>query len=285
MTKIEHMKLENKLLHRVRVVLAGCALGCSPLAGAVNVANVSIVNFAFSPATVNISVNDSVKWTWAGAPHSTTSDTGLWDSGIFGTGATFTRVFTSAGSFPYHCTVHPFMQGAINVQAANVPPQITISSPANGSVVAAPATIDLSATATDSDGTVTNVQFLQGTALLRNVANPPYSATARDLAAGDYLFSAVASDNGGVEATNTITIHVVTPVPIFLSKPQRPSRGSFQFSYSVNPGLRYVVRRSADLIHWIPLVTNTATTSTAMFLDQNATGSVAFYQVGRLPNP
>jgi plastocyanin len=77
--------------------------------------NVNIVNFAFSPSSVNISVNDSVTWTWVGSPHTTTSDTGLWDSGVFGTGHTFSRTFTSAGSFPFFCTVHPFMTGTISV--------------------------------------------------------------------------------------------------------------------------------------------------------------------------
>jgi len=63
--------------------VASCAFGCLPLNLNAATANVSIVNFAFSPSSVNINVSDSVKWTWAGSPHSTTSDTGLWESGSF----------------------------------------------------------------------------------------------------------------------------------------------------------------------------------------------------------
>jgi plastocyanin len=137
--------------------LASCAFGCLPLALSATTANVSIVNFAFSPPSVNINVNDSVKWTWAGSPHSTSSDTGLWESGVRGTGAIFTHTFTSAGSFPFHCSVHPFMTGTITVQSADVPPTVMIANPTNGSVFAAPATLALTATASDSDGSITNV--------------------------------------------------------------------------------------------------------------------------------
>ncbi len=38
--------------------------------------------------------------------HSTTSNTGVWDSGIHGEDFTFDHQFNSAGSFPYHCVVH-----------------------------------------------------------------------------------------------------------------------------------------------------------------------------------
>src|SRR6266436_9567023 len=149
--------------------LASCAFGCLPLALRATTANVSIVNFAFSPPSVNINVNDSVKWTWAGSPHSTTSDTGLWESGVQGTGATFTHTFASAGSFPFHCSVHPFMTGTISVQSVDVPPIVTISNPTNGSVFAAPASFTLAATASDTDGSVTNVQFFQGSVSLGNL--------------------------------------------------------------------------------------------------------------------
>src|SRR5712675_2289503 len=139
------LRLANQLLHLISY--SGWGLVCLPLALSAATANVSIVNFAFSPTSVNINVNDSVKWTWAGSPHSTTSDTGLWESGVLGTGATFTHTFTSAGSFPFHCSVHPFMTGTISVQSANVPPTIGITNPTNDSVSAAPVTFTLTATA------------------------------------------------------------------------------------------------------------------------------------------
>ena len=266
--------------------LAACAFASSRPVLASSVANVSIGDFFFSPSAVTINVNDQVKWTWIGSVgHTTTSNTGLWDSGVRGNGATFVSTFTTAGSFPYHCTVHPFMMGTITVQAANVPPTIAITNPPNGSVLASPATFTLGANASDTDGSVTNVLFLQGMTSLGNVQNSPYLAAVHNLAAGDYTFSAVASDNGGAKATNEIIIHVVTPTPITLGKPQRLSPTSFEFSYSATAGLRYIVQRSSDLTHWTALTTNDATSGSEIFLDQSATGNPGFYRVGLLPNP
>jgi plastocyanin len=265
--------------------LASCGFGWLPLTVTAVTANISIVNFAFSPTSANINVNDSVKWTWVGSPHTTTSNTGLWDSGVQGTGATFTHTFASAGSFSFHCSVHPFMTGTISVQSANVPPTVAISNPTNGSVFAAPATLTLAATASDTDGSVTNVQFLQGAASLANVANSPYSVPVLDLGAGDYALSAVATDNNGSKATNSVTIHVVTPVEIVMGSPNRVSPSIFHFHYSANPGLRYAVERSADLQNWTPISTNTATGDPTPFSDYAATGSLNFYRVQLLPNP
>ncbi|SRR6266404_496110 len=273
------------LFHFALYGVASCAFGCLPLTLSAATANVSIVNFAFSPSGVNSNVSDSVKWTWAGSPHSTTSDTGLWESGVQGTGATFTHTFTSAGCFPFHCSVHPFMTGTINVQSLNVPPTVMISNPTNGSVFAAPATLALTATASDSDGRVTNVQFFQGTTSLGNVANNPYSVAVHDLAAGNYTFSAVAADNAGTRVTNSVMMRVVSPLPTTLSAAQRLSPTIFQFSYSATVGLSYIVQRSSNLSHWTVLGTNTAESTSEVFLDQNASGNAGSYRVGHLPNP
>jgi plastocyanin len=128
--------------------LLGSALGVS---GAV-VTNLNIVDFAFNPSSVTIQVDDQVKWTWTGgAPHSTTSDSSLWDSGIHSAGFTFTQTFSSAGTFPFHCSVHPFMTGSIVVQggtAGNVAPAI-VTQPQSQTVAAGQdVTFTVSATGT-----------------------------------------------------------------------------------------------------------------------------------------
>ncbi len=276
----------GRLFQWVSARLATCVLILSSPVLASNIANVNIGDFFFSPSAVTINVNDQVKWTWIGSiGHTTTSDTGLWDSGINGNGATFVNTFTGAGRFPYHCTVHPFMMAAITVQAPNVPPSIAITDPPNGSVFASPATFSISAKASDTDASVTNVLFLQGTTSLGNAQNGPYLVTVHNLTAGDYTFSAVASDNGGLHATNAISVHVVTPAPIALSALQRLSLTSFQFSYSAVSGLRYVVKRSGDLTHWTALTTNVAKSGSEIFMDQSASENPGFYRVGQLPNP
>jgi hypothetical protein len=151
--------------------------------------------------------------------------------------------------------------------------------------LSAPATLTLRVSASDSDGSVTNVQFLQGTTLLTNRASAPYTVTVSNLVTSNYTFSAIAADNRNGKATNSISVSVVTPVAVMLSAPQRPSAGSFQFNYSANTGLRYVIERSSNLAVWTSIDTNVAASSLESWLDTNAIASPGFYRVGRLPNP
>ena len=274
----------KRLFHYALCGLAIAVLSWSQPAFGVG-ASINIINFAFTPNNVNIGVGDSVTWNWVGSPHTTTSDTGLWDSGVFGTGHTFSQQFTSAGSFPFHCVVHPFMTGTVVVQAAKVPPTVAFATPTNGSVFAAPASFPVTVTASDTGGSLTNVQFFQGSTLLGNAISSPYSVSVRNLVAGTYRFSAVAMDNVGSSGTNQVTLSVVVPAPIGLSAAQRLSATQFRFSYSATIGLSYVVQRSLDLTQWAALSTNSATTSLVVFTDQNASGNLWFYRVGLSPNP
>jgi FtsP/CotA-like multicopper oxidase with cupredoxin domain/plastocyanin len=67
---------------------------------------VHIVDFQFNPDPATINAGDSIKWQWDADNHSTTSDTAIWDSGVFNTGHTFTHAFPAPGNFPYHCSIH-----------------------------------------------------------------------------------------------------------------------------------------------------------------------------------
>jgi plastocyanin len=79
---------------------------------------VSIVDFAFNPASATVAVGSQVVWTNTGqAPHTSTSQAGGWDSGRLSPGQTFTLTASRAGSFAYICTVHPSMTGTLVVQA------------------------------------------------------------------------------------------------------------------------------------------------------------------------
>ena len=258
--------------------------GLLPSARAVTT-NVTVESFDFVPDTVSIKVNDTVKWVWTGNSHSTTSNDGLWNSGVHSTGFSFTNRFTSAGDFPYFCSVHTFMVGSVSVRPTNSPPSIALTNPPTSSIFSAPATLQLSATASDSDGTITNVQFFQGTTSLGSKTVSPYSLWASNLAAGGYVFSAVASDNTGLKATNGVSISVVTPNPIVLSNPQKQSGSQFSFNYTATPGLRYVIERSGTPSSFTSLKTNTASGSSVTFTDNAPVLNNNFYRVGRLPNP
>lgn len=247
----------------------------------------------FTPAITNISVGDQVTWTWSGNVHSSTStNAGLWDSGVHNVPFTFSHTFPSSGVFFYYCTIHgnsagAGMAGRVVVAAPNTPPTVSITNPAANAVFAAPANVTIQATATDSDGTITNVQFVVGTTVLTNDNAAPFAAITNNLAAGTYTLSAIASDDTGARTTNALSISVVAPVTTALTAPVRVPPTNFQFSYSANTGLRYVVQRSTNLLstNWASLITNTASSSAVIFVDTNATGNPGFYRVGRLPNP
>jgi len=246
---------------------------------------VSSGDYFFSPASVTINVGDSV--TWTGLPaggHTTTSTTSLWNSSA----NNFTFTFTNAGTNSYYCIPHQSlgMVGTVIVKAANVPPTVTITNPASGNVFSAPASVTIQAAVSDSDSTVTNVQFLVGATVLTNNTTAPFFAVSNNLAAGNYTLSAIATDGFGEKATNSVTISVVTPLPLAISTPQSSFAG-FQFNYPANVGLSYVIQRTTNLAagNWIPVVTNVAASNPVVFADIHATNNQNFYRVGRLPNP
>lgn len=79
--------------------------------------SVNIVNFAFTPGTLNISVGTTVTWTNSDSvTHHIASDTGVFDSGDMSQNATYSFTFNNAGTFPYHCAIHTYMKGTIIVK-------------------------------------------------------------------------------------------------------------------------------------------------------------------------
>jgi plastocyanin len=76
---------------------------------------VAIDKFAFSPATLKAKVGQQVTWTnKQGVAHTVTANGGAFNHPM-PSGATFSFTFTKAGTFAYHCTIHPSMHGTIVV--------------------------------------------------------------------------------------------------------------------------------------------------------------------------
>jgi plastocyanin len=295
-----------KTFSRRAGVVVGAMIFASALPGFAATTSVLVgpsLTDTFSPNIVNINVGDQIIWTWQATFHSTTSGTlsgtpptatpnpnGIWDSGVVTSlPHSFTNSFPSAGNFPFFCSIHYNfgMTGQVNVAAVALPPTVSITNPVNNATFSAPASFTLAATAASSGGSVTNVQFFQGATSLGNATTSPYSVLVNSLAAADYTFSAVASDNSGLTATNAVTIHVVTPVAIVLSAPQFLPPADFRFNYTANSGLTYVIQRSSSLSSgsWTTLSTNVAGGSPVLFDDPAASGNPGFYRVGRMPNP
>jgi plastocyanin len=79
---------------------------------------VTIENLQFQPATVTVEVGDTVTWSnQDGVPHTATADDDSFDTGNIAGGSSASQTFATAGSFPYHCEVHPTMTGTVVVQA------------------------------------------------------------------------------------------------------------------------------------------------------------------------
>jgi hypothetical protein len=86
---------------------------------------------------------------------------------------------------------------------ANAPPKVAITSPADGASFAAGSNGPVTADATDSDGTVTRVDFHAGSTLIGNDTSAPYELAWMNPAAGTYTLTARAVDNLGASTTST----------------------------------------------------------------------------------
>jgi regulation of enolase protein 1 (concanavalin A-like superfamily) len=92
----------------------------------------------------------------------------------------------------------------------DIPPSVTLTSPANGSTFTAPATITLTASASDSDGTIARVDFFSGNTLLGSDTTAPYTFSWTNVPAGSYSLTAVATDNGNATGTSAAVSVTVT---------------------------------------------------------------------------
>jgi plastocyanin len=78
---------------------------------------VRIAGFAFAPKAVAAKAGRRVRWEHqdAGVTHTVTADRGEFRSGELHRGDQFSHVFPTAGSFAYHCAIHPDMRGTVRV--------------------------------------------------------------------------------------------------------------------------------------------------------------------------
>ena len=100
---------------------------------------------------------------------------------------------------------------AVTVTAAtggNVAPTVTLATPTVSGT--APATVSLSATAADTDGTITKVEFYNGSTLLGSDTSSPYAYSWTSVAAGTYTVTAKATDNSGAVTTSSSKSVTVT---------------------------------------------------------------------------
>ena len=98
---------------------------------------------------------------------------------------------------------------SVIVTAPNTAPVVSITSPVTGATFVAPASMNVSAVATDSDGSVTSVEFFANGTSLGSDAAAPFTVAWGGVGAGTYVLTAIATDNTGATATSaSVTITV-----------------------------------------------------------------------------
>lgn len=96
----------------------------------------------------------------------------------------------------------------------NLPPTVSIASPTSSDRFTAPANINITANASDADGTIARVEYYNGTSLLGTDSSAPYTLAWNNVAAGSYQISVKAFDNLGASSTSSMTLVVNPPATV-----------------------------------------------------------------------
>jgi hypothetical protein len=137
---------------------------------------------------------------------------------------TFTDSALASGSYVYTARAYDSNDGITTSPPislrVNALPSVAITSPASGVVLPAPGSVSLSASATDTDGTIAKVEFYRGTTLIATVATAPFAFTNTALPAATYTFTAKSYDNnGGVTASAPVSVKVNAAPSVALTAP------------------------------------------------------------------
>lgn len=117
---------------------------------------------------------------------------------------------------------------------SNAMPTVNITAPASNASFVSGSNITVSATATDSDGTISKVEFYQGATKLGEDITAPYSYVWSNVATGDYALTVKAFDNGNAVNTSSITsIRVLNNTPPTASITSPSNNASFITSSNI----------------------------------------------------
>ena len=93
---------------------SGCQKNSEQILAGKNI--VIIQNFAFNPSEINVSVGEKITWINKDSyEHTVSLDDGLYNMGIK-PGESISTMFDTAGTYTYHCSIHPSMKGKITVK-------------------------------------------------------------------------------------------------------------------------------------------------------------------------
>lgn len=161
------------------------------------------------------------------------------DGALIGTatGSPYTVTWTTSVAGPHSLTAKATdnvglstTSSAVSVSVVpDAPPTVSITAPTAGASFGVGVVIPVTATASDSDGTVTQVAFYAGGVLIGTATAAPYSANWTPTAAGTYSLTAIATDNASLTTTSvavSVTIAADPPPSISLTEPLPGSTSS-----------------------------------------------------------
>lgn len=124
---------------------------------------------------------------------------------------------------------------ASSTPPANQPPTVTLNAPANGTALAGPVTVILEAQASDTDGTVATVEFLDGATRLGEDPTSPYSLRAV-LGVGSHSLTARATDNQGTVTTSAAVQVTITEPAVLTLGPLTRTGDAWVLSWAGGAG-------------------------------------------------
>ena len=175
---------------------------------------------------------------------------------------------------------------ALGGGSSNAAPTVALTGPSSGQSVAAPASIQLSANASDSDGSVTRVDFFVNGGFVGSTANAPHTVTWNESNPGTYTVTATAYDNAGASATSQpVTIEVTGTPPPVSALPQVMLSAPLEGTVVVSGSLVTLTAEASDADDGVAYVefyvgnTRIATASTAPYSTQWTAPSQGWYSL------
>ncbi len=110
----------------------------------------------------------------------------------------------NSGNSGDYAQVSFFALSNTHSSAGNSAPTASVTAPSNGATFNEGDNITITANASDSDGSITKVEFFQGATKLGEDLSAPYSLTWNNVGAGNYNLTSVATDNLGATGTSSI---------------------------------------------------------------------------------
>ncbi len=122
-------------------------------------------------------------------------------------------IYSGAQSASNVAAIASYLNGKYNLAQAfyaSPPPVVSVSAPANGAVLAAPITVPCTVSASSSLGFITSVALYANGAKINTFTNAPYTVQLDLLTPGTVTFTAIATDNWGIQSTSPPVVVTLT---------------------------------------------------------------------------